>query len=63
MRLGDWTIVIQGTGPHHNENNPGDADKMLDLFLLKLKLKGHNLSHAAITTGGKEEYKNLPELS
>ncbi len=63
--MGDWTIVIHGTGPQNNDalNDDGDADKMLQQFLLKLKQKGQKLSHASITCGGRQDYKNLPELS
>ncbi len=63
--MGDWTIVIQGNGPQNNAapNDDGDADKMLQQFLLKLKQNGQKLSHASINCGNRQEYKNLPELS
>lgn len=52
--MGNWNISINGTGAHHNQDNPGDADKRFKEFVAKLKEDGHNVEHASFTHGGRE---------
>jgi len=49
--MGDWNITIRGTGAHHNQNYPKDADKMAAQFVKDLKGAGHIVKDATITAG------------
>lgn len=63
--MGNYAIVIHGTGSHHNYKidderhitgqGEGDADKMARDFVQALKDKGHNVESATITAGGRED--------
>lgn len=53
--MGNCTIVVHLTGSHHNEDNPSDANRMAAAFVDKLKAAGHNVEHASITHGGRED--------
>jgi hypothetical protein len=71
VKMGQWTIVIQGTGCHHNfkkaenklvpdgegdyERSCADADHAAARFVRELKAKGHNISGATFTSGGIED--------
>ena len=55
--MGNYTIVVQGTGAHHNTERSGDADKLAEDFVQELKAKGHHVHHASITHGGHEHLK------
>ena len=60
--MGTYTIVVQGTGAHHNkENRTTDADKLAEDFVAELKAKGHHVHHASITHGGHEHLKGADE--
>jgi hypothetical protein len=48
--VGHWTMVIHGHGIHGN-GIPDDADQLLKEFILRLRGHGHEVEHAAITTG------------
>jgi hypothetical protein len=50
--MGNWNISIHGTGCHHNNDYPADADRMAAEFVTLLRSKGHTVSHASITHGG-----------
>lgn len=58
--MGDYTLVIHGTGQHHNKrvsaNAPvaKDADQLLEEFVKELKENGHVVELATITHGGRE---------
>lgn len=61
--MGDYTLVIHGTGSHHNKrklddgqlvSSPQDADHLLDKFVQELKDNGHVVEVATITHGGRE---------
>ena len=52
--MGNWNITINGTGAHHNTDNPGDANKRLKEFVAKLKEDGQNVEYAAFTAGSRE---------
>lgn len=47
--MGNYTIIIEGSGLHGNENNPDDADKLLLEFISDLKKKNHNIQHVSFT--------------
>jgi len=58
--MGDWTLIVSGTGIHHN-NDPrydgeigaeADADQRLLEFVDQLTRDGHQVRHAAIIHGG-----------
>jgi hypothetical protein len=66
--MGQWTMVIHGTGAHHNlsttegpdgrtnyikgRTNDYDADLLFADFVDGLKAKGHNVTGATLTYGG-----------
>jgi hypothetical protein len=50
--MGDWTLVIHGTGPHH-DNHPHDADAIGGEAVEALRRAGHTIHHAAIMHGGR----------
>lgn len=49
--MGDWTIVIVGSGAHHNPDYDGDADRIFYETVKRLKEAGQEIEHAFITTG------------
>jgi hypothetical protein len=51
--MGQYTIVITGTGPHHNSphHHAIDADRVARDAIQALKAGGHTIVHAAITAG------------
>lgn len=49
--MGNWHISIKGVGIHHNNNNPGDADKIALETVKQLRKAGHTIVHADITYG------------
>jgi hypothetical protein len=51
--MGDWAIVIQGTGAHHNKEFPKDADRMSQRFVDELVEAGHEVRLATFTSGGR----------
>ena len=38
--MGNWAMVVTGTGAHHNKDYEGDADKLFRKFLEELKASG-----------------------
>jgi hypothetical protein len=56
--MGNWTIVVHGTGCHHNKDYPTDANLMFMDFVGALKQAGHTLQGAAFTYGGREVLAN-----
>jgi len=61
--MGDYTVVIEGTGAHDN-NPPNEADaNMLALeFADRLEAMGHKV-HAVVITTGKRDVLVLPRQS
>lgn len=51
--MGDWAIVINGTGAHHNKDYPTDADRMAQKFVDDLVVAGHQIALATFTSGGR----------
>lgn len=54
--MGEWTIVIEGRGMHHNNGYPKDSDTMLKNFIDELKTAGHVINHASFTYSGRNEF-------
>lgn len=57
--MGDWNITIRGTGAHHNQDYPKDADRMARAFVKDLMGAGHIIKDATITAGS--ETSLMPE--
>lgn len=73
--MGQWTIVIHGTGAHHNwattdgpdgrtgyitgRKNDYDADLMFAEFVDQLKERGHTITGSTFTHGGMEGPDNV----
>ena len=56
--MGNYAIVIMGTGCHHNADNHTDADRMAHQFVNKLVEAGHTIDGTAfqvMTEGRKPE--------
>lgn len=51
--MGNWTIVIHGTGCHDNPHLPEDADRMAQKFVKDLVKAGHDVVDARFTSGGR----------
>ena len=58
--MGDWTITVHGTGAHHNQDYPNDADRMSEDFVRRLKEAGHTVHHASFTHGARQKLKGDP---
>lgn len=52
--MGQWVIVVEGTGAHHNKENPTDADRMAKRFVDELTRVGHTVRNASFTHGAAE---------
>lgn len=50
--MGNYTIVIYGTGSHHN-GLPSDADKIAEKFVEELKKAGHLEVDATFTSSSR----------
>lgn len=53
--MGNWTIVIIGTGAHHNKDYEYDADKIFRETVKQLEKAGHQIEHASITYSARDE--------
>lgn len=51
--MGNYCIVIEGVGQHHNGDYEKDADRLAELFVEQLRNKKHTITHASFTHGGK----------
>lgn len=51
--MGEWAIVVHGTGAHHNKDLPIDADRMAQAFVDSLIGAGHQVQLATFTAGGR----------
>src|SRR3954469_1743548 len=65
--MGYWTIVIEGSGAHHNPDHVFDANRMADDLVIKLRSAGHDIKRAAFlydyaagSAGQKLPYLNKP---
>lgn len=52
--MGQWTIVIQGTGWHHNRDLETDANRMTARFVEELEKAGHSIDKATFTHGSRD---------
>jgi uncharacterized protein (DUF2237 family) len=52
--MGNYAIVVHGTGSHHNGLRT-DADQMAADFVEHLRAKGHNVTSASIVSGGEHD--------
>lgn len=55
--MGNWVITIEGTGSHHNAK-PYDANEIGKTVVKTLKEAGHNVTHASINCGGRNDLIN-----
>jgi hypothetical protein len=60
--MGDWAIVVHGTGAHHNKDYPIDADRMAQEFVDKLIAAGHQVQLATFTSGGRTVLDTVENL-
>lgn len=51
--MGNWTLLIEGTGCHHNDNPEIDIDKLAPKLVDEIKAQGHTVQHATLTVGGR----------
>ncbi len=51
LTMGNYCIVIQGCGPHHNDLS-SDADQIAKDTVALLKEKGHTITHATVHHAG-----------
>lgn len=51
--MGQWTIVIEGTGCHHGQSE-ADAERLAKQFVDLLTTRGHTVSHASFTNSSRE---------
>jgi hypothetical protein len=51
--MGQWVITIKGTGVHHNNGNPNDADVIAAEVVNKLIDAGQQLEAASFTAGSR----------
>ena len=52
--MGDWALMVTGTGPHHNENPEIDIDIKAKEFVKNLK-EFQNIRSAKLIVGGSQE--------
>jgi hypothetical protein len=57
--MGNWVIVIQGTGSHHNGTEV-DADVIAKSCLTKLAIAGQQITSATFTNGASETITPSP---
>ena len=60
--MGDWAIVVHGTGAHHNKDYPTDADRMAQKFVDDLVIAGHQVNLATFTAGGRTVLDTIDNL-
>jgi len=55
--MGNWAIVITGTGCHHNKVYGSDANRIAAHFVHELRRAGHTLTHASFTYGAVDDIR------
>jgi hypothetical protein len=50
--MGNYAIIIEGVGVHHNDGSDNDADALAGEFVDILKSAGHQIRNASFTYGG-----------
>jgi len=53
--MGNWNIIINGIGQHHNKRDPRDANRIAAEFVQKLKDAGHTVYFKSFTYGGADD--------
>ena len=53
--MGNWNIIINGIGQHHNKRDPRDANRMTADFVQRLKDAGHTIHYKAFTHGAADD--------
>lgn len=62
--MGNWAMFVAGTGVHHNQDCPADADKQFKAFVDQLKTSGQTVEHASMTYGARQtEDSNYTSLA
>jgi hypothetical protein len=59
--MGNWTIVIEGVGAHHNTNNPGDANVQAAEFVKSLEKSGQRIRYTSFTFGSVQSLEASPD--
>src|SRR5260370_38183484 len=54
--MGNWRIVVEGTGAHHNKDYPQDANRMFHEFVRDLYRVGNKVLVASFEVLGQIEY-------
>ena len=52
--MGNWTLLIEGTGCHHNGKEEIDADLLAPKLVQQLRDQGQTIEHATFTAGGRQ---------
>ena len=52
--MGNWTLLIEGTGCHHNGKEEIDADLLAPKLVQQLRDQGQTIDHATFTAGGRQ---------
>jgi hypothetical protein len=60
--MGNWTIIIEGTGAHHGRTEH-DADELTRDFVHRLVARGQRIEHATFTSSSRErvEWQSVPQ--
>lgn len=58
--MGNWTMVVEGIGPHDNQDYADDANKLLLNFVKELQSKSHLVYHVSFTAGSRQTANNEP---
>jgi len=53
--MGNWTILINGQGCHHNSREDIDADLATKKFIELLKAQGHSIEQADFIVHGRRD--------
>ena len=53
--MGQWTLVVQGQGTHHNGNAPFDADVIARQVAPLFEEHGHIIESVQLTAGGRQQ--------
>lgn len=59
--MGNWAIVVRGTGSHHNKRYPKDANRAAAEFVQRLKADGHSIVEASFTYGAADDL-SVPDV-
>jgi hypothetical protein len=52
--MGNWTLIVQGTGCHHNGDKEFDADVITERVAGLFTEHGHVIESVDLTTGGRQ---------